>query len=200
MLLSAAPCFAQSMQLGQGHAGDCVGCHGKHDTNRYRFEPGQSRIAFSIDAFGFARVTGEFLAVDGGFRFDPDAPEKGAVVASVRSAEVRTGDALTTAVVRERFFEAEKYPLIAFTGSNVTRTGANTGRIDGKLELLGVLRPMSLDVNFLKLGVHPITDDTVAGFTARTTFKRSDFGMELGLPGIADEVDIAIEVIGKRLD
>jgi polyisoprenoid-binding protein YceI len=197
---AAAPALAQSRMMDQGHVGDCVGCHGKQDANRFRFEAAQTRVAFSLDAFGFSRVTGEFRGVDGGFRFDQGDPEKSGVVASLRPADVRIGDALMTAVVRERFFAADKHPVINFTSHKVTRTGADAGRVDGSLQLMGVTRPVTLDVRFNQAGRHPVTEDMVAGFTARARLKRSDFGMALGLPAIGDDVEITIEVLGKRLE
>jgi polyisoprenoid-binding protein YceI len=50
-----------------------------------------------------------------------------------------------------------------------------------------------------KSGVHPfVADRFVAGFSATAKIKRSDFGMTYGIPGVADDVEIRIEVEGIR--
>ena len=63
----------------------------------------------------------------------------------------------------------------------------------GTLTLLGVSKPVVLDVTFNQAGVSPITKKETVGFSARGSLKRSDFGMNTFLPAIADKVDIIIE-------
>lgn len=43
------------------------------------------------------------------------------------------------------------------------------------------------------MGVSPITQLQTAGFSATTTIKRSDFGIDYGIPGVSDEVKLHIE-------
>jgi polyisoprenoid-binding protein YceI len=184
----------------RGHVGNCVGCHGSAEKNRYRFDLAQSRITFSVDGFGMARIVGRFARLDGGFLFDPRAPTRSSVAVSLRADEARFGDALIEAVARERFFEADRFPVIQFQAKTVERTGPRTARLSGSLTLRGVSRPLSLDVRFNAAGRHPVIGEDVAGFSARGTFRRSDFGMTLGLPGIGDEIELTIDVLGRRLD
>ena len=65
------------------------------------------------------------------------------------------------------------------------------------LTLLGVTKPVTLDVTYNKSGVHPYSKKYVSGFSATGTLNRSDFGMTYGLPGVADEVRLIIEVEGE---
>lgn len=187
--------------LKNGHVGDCAGCHGRRDVNRFAFDKGQSRVIFRIDNFGYATSVGTFRGIDGGFVFDPKNPEKGSVVASVPADDVDTGSVMLNSVLRsERFFDSGRFPAIGFTGSAIRKTGDNTGQIRGKLTIRGVTRPLVLDVLFNKAGPHPVTRKRMAGFSATGSLRRSDFGMTLGLPEIGDEIALEIQAVGRSLD
>jgi polyisoprenoid-binding protein YceI len=78
-------------------------------------------------------------------------------------------------------------------------TGENSAEITGDLTILGVTKPVVLNVVHNKSDVHPfVADRFVAGFSATAKIKRSDFGMTYGIPGVADDVEIRIEVEGIR--
>jgi polyisoprenoid-binding protein YceI len=92
-----------------------------------------------------------------------------------------------------RFFNAPKFPTISFVSKTIAKTGARTGKVTGDLTLLGVTRPVTLDVVYVgdrndpRLGKHKV------GFSARGKVKRSEFGMTFGSAFLGDEVDIMIE-------
>ena len=98
----------------------------------------------------------------------------------------------------EDFFNVEKFPEMTFKSTGVTVTGENTGDVTGDLTLLGVTKPVTLHVTFNKAGKHPMGDKYAAGFSATGTLRRSDFGMDYGLPMVSDEVELRIEVEGVR--
>ena len=72
-------------------------------------------------------------------------------------------------------------------------TGKESAKVYGTLTMHGVSKPVVLDVKLNKLGMSPITNKKTAGFTATTKLKRSDFNIKAYLPGLGDEVEIAIE-------
>ena len=55
-----------------------------------------------------------------------------------------------------------------------------------------------LDVVVNKVGQNPLDKINSAGFSARGTLKRSDFGMKTFLRAIGDEVDLIIEIEAKQ--
>ena len=79
-------------------------------------------------------------------------------------------------------------------------TGEKTADIYGKLELLGVKKEIILKATFNGgyLG-HPRHPHARIGFWATTSFKRSDFNMNYGIPekgsnmGVSDLVNVRIE-------
>jgi polyisoprenoid-binding protein YceI len=70
--------------------------------------------------------------------------------------------------------------------------------VTGKLTLHGVTKPVTLNVVVNKVGQNPLDKIDSAGFSARGTFKRSDFGMKTYLGAIGDDVDLIIEIEAKK--
>jgi polyisoprenoid-binding protein YceI len=182
-----------------GHLGDCRSCHGKSDPNRFMVDPERSRVVFQADNFGFGAVIGEFHRIEGGFSYNSANPDKVFAVATIRANSVDFGDRLLNAVVRERFLNVEKFPDMTFVAKTIQRTGTNVGKISGDFTMLGVTRPVTLDVRFNNVGRHPLTGENSAGFTATGSLKRSDFGETLGLPAIGDQISFEITLLGKNL-
>ncbi len=99
------------------------------------------------------------------------------------------------------FFNAEEFPTIEFVSTGVTKTGDKTGTLAGNLTMLGVTKPVTLDVTFNKVGPHPnpqMAGVEVAGFSASTTVKRSEFGMNTFVPAVGDDIELWIEVEGHN--
>ena len=166
---------------------------------RYVFDTAHTNILFFVSHLGFSRMQGEFKKFDGGFTFDPDTVENSSVAVTIQTASIDTDhDGLNTHLRNADFFDVETFPTMTFTSTEIERTGDNTGRVTGDLTILGVTKPVTLDVTFNKAGTHPINKKWVAGFSATGTVQRSDFGMNYGVPNIGDEVQVVLEVEGFR--
>jgi polyisoprenoid-binding protein YceI len=184
-----------------GHmGGNCAQCHVTSSTRRYEFDPTHSTLVYTIDAYGF-RAVGTFAGIGGGFVFDPADEESASVVASVDLRSLRVQNkALNSLILSDRFLDAEQYPLASFRSTGVAVTGENTMRVDGVLSIRGVEHPEQLEVEVTGTGRHPVTGRQIAGFVARGRFARSDFGLSLGLPAIADEITFTVYAEGNLLD
>jgi polyisoprenoid-binding protein YceI len=131
--------------------------------------------------------------------FDPADWASAAVEVTIPTATVDLDDEKWNEHMRSRdFFHVASYPEMRFRSARVLQTGERAGRVYGDLTLLGVTRPVVIDVTFNKAGVHPKTGAYVAGFSGRTTLRRSEYGMSYGLPFIGDEVEVRLEVEGIR--
>lgn len=96
----------------------------------------------------------------------------------------------------EEFLAASKFPKITFASTSAASTAPGKGTITGNLTLRGVTKPVTWDVTFNGTGKSPLPPmNTIAGFTARTTIKRSDFGSDFMSNGgvVADEVTITVD-------
>lgn len=166
---------------------------------RYDFDKVHTQILFFVDHLGFSKSQGEFHDYSGRFIFDPDDWRDAEVDIRIRTASLDMDDQRWDERLRGKdFFAVDQYPEMRFRSLKVERLGERDGRIQGELSLLGVTRPLSIDFHFNKAAVHPLSRQFVAGFSARASLKRSDFGMKYGLGIIGDEVEIRLEVEGIR--
>ena len=180
-----------------GHmGGNCGSCHVTGSEFRYQLDPASSLVVYSVDAYGLETV-GTFAEIGGGFVYDESDVASGSVIANIRATSVDTqNDALDSLILSERLLSATEFPLLSFQSTSVARTGEDVLRVDGMLTIRGVANPVSLDVRMSRTTVHPMTGRQTAGFVASGHVNRSDYGLTVGLPAIADQVDFTIYAQG----
>ena len=93
----------------------------------------------------------------------------------------------------EDFFNVEKFSEAKFVSKRVEPVNEKQARVHGELTLLGVTKPLTLNVTLNKMGVNPYNKKETVGFTAEGVIKRSQYGMSYGIPGIPDDVELLIE-------
>lgn len=160
----------------------------------FRFDRGHTYINFAIDHFGFSTANGFFTAFDPTITFDPAKPEKTKIELTIDAASINTAWPARDAELKgEHFFNVAQYPTITYKSTKVERTGETTAKLTGSLTLLGVTKPLVLDVKLNKRGPHAFRPSTeVFGFTATGILKRSEFGMTALLPGLSDDVVLTV--------
>lgn len=157
-----------------------------------------STFEFAVRHVVVSTIKGAFSGVTGEIHFDPDAPEKASVQATVDIASLDThSHARDAKILGEGFFEVEKYPTATFTSTSVTPRSDGHFDVMGELMLRGVTREIVFDATFA--GTQGHVDGTPRGaFVALGSIKRADFGFGLGndLPGggktHSDEVQLAM--------
>lgn len=165
----------------------------------YDFDKAHTQILFFVNHLGFSNSQGEFHDYDGHFTFNRGEPEKSKIDVTIKTDSIDMDDEKWDDHMKnEDFFNVEKFPTMTFKSTGIEVTGENTAKITGDLTLLGVTKPVTLDVTHNKSAKHPFGEKFVAGFSAHATLKRSDFGMNYGLPMVGDDVEIRIEVEGVR--
>lgn len=169
------------------------------EQERYLFDKDHTNILFFVSHLGFSMMQGEFHEYDGEFVFDREDPTRSSVEVRIATASVDTDhDELNEHLRSADFFDSENHPTMSFKSTSIERTGENTALITGDFTMLGVTRPVTLDVTFNKADVHPVNKNYIAGFSGGATIKRSDFGMTYGVPAVGDEVKVMLEVEGIR--
>ena len=169
--------------------------------DKYIYDPVHTQIVFSASHLGFSFSQGKFNKFSGGFTFDQEKPEtsQAEIIIDAGSLDMDSAD-WEKHLKSADFFNVEKFPVMNFKSTRVVKTGDKTADVTGDFTLLGVTKPVTLKASFNKAGVHPFKKNYIAGFTLAGTLQRSDFGMTYGLPGISDEVRLAISVEGIRQD
>ncbi len=161
----------------------------------YKIDPAHTAVVFIVNHVGFSNVIGRFNTVGGDVTFDKDAVEKSVVNVTIDTTSVDTNHAKRDEHLRSPdFFNAKEFPKMTFKSTTIEKTGDKTGKLHGDLTMLGVTKPVVLDVTFNKDGVSPASKLETAGFSARGTVKRTEFGMKYGAPAIGDDIQLLIEV------
>ncbi|MCJ2185865.1 YceI family protein [Novosphingobium beihaiensis] len=159
----------------------------------YQIDPSHTSVAGRIDHLGFSTTTIRFAKSAGEFTYDPAHPEDATLSVTVDTKSLSTDwEARDNELKGPMFFNTDKFPTATFTADSLTKLDDNHARVDGELTLLGVTRPVEMDVTLRGTG-KGMMGDTRAGFEAHMTIQRSDFGMKAYVPAVGDKVGLSID-------
>lgn len=171
----------------------------KVDAGSYTIEPEHTRVRFDVSHFGFTKYDGEFRKVSGTLTLDPAKPEAAKVDIAIATNSVQVPNAkLKEELDGAQWFDAAKFPEIAFKSTKVVSTGADTADVTGDFTLHGVTKPLTLKVKFNGAGTNPVNKHYTSGFEAKGTIKRTDFGVKTYAPMIGDMVDLDIDAAFEK--
>jgi polyisoprenoid-binding protein YceI len=160
----------------------------------YVLDKAHGSLIARISHMGFSHYTLRFNRMDAAFDYDPKTPAASQLEVKVEAASIDTGSAdFSKQLAGDGWFDADKYPTIAFSSKSVDLGDGQHGKINGDLTLHGVTRPVSLDVVFNGVGSGLIPGSLRTGFSATAVIKRSDFGMTRYASWVGDEVNLQIE-------
>ncbi len=160
----------------------------------YVIDPTHTYPSFSVNHLGFSLQRGRFNQTQGRLVLDP-AAKTGEVEISIQAASIDTGLAKRDDHLRGAdFFNVAEHPTLRFKGTTLEFQGEQLVAVQGELTLLGVTKPLRLTVSQFYCGLNPLRLKQGCGADAQATLKRSDFGMDYALPGVGDEVQLAIQV------
>ena len=161
--------------------------------DNYAIDSAHTFPNFTINHLGFSTMHGRFNTTKGKLSIDM-AKKTGSVEITIDAASVDTGFKKRDDHLRSAdFFNVNEFPEITFKSTKVSFKGDDKASVDGEITIKGVSKPITLSVDHIKCGVHPMNKKQVCGFNATTTLKRSDFGVKYGIPAIGDEVNITLE-------
>lgn len=175
-------------------------------TGAYTLDKNHAYLTFAIGHNGLSDYTVNFTDFDADLDFNAEDPAASSLSVTINPASVQTNypdlekraewhDELSNDA---KFFNAGEFPEITFNSTSAETTGDDTGVITGDLTLLGVTKPVELNVTYNGTANTPwFGERDLIGFDATATIKRSDFGMTALLPNISDEV--VIEFSGEFL-
>jgi polyisoprenoid-binding protein YceI len=166
----------------------------------YDVDTKETLVRYGVDHMGFSEFWGTFPGATGTLVIDPKAIGATKLDVKVPIFQVETTNReLNGELFSDEFFDAENYPWMKFSSTNVTRTGSRTFKVSGDLTMHNITRPVVLDVTFHGAGNNPFTGkDTFVGFDAKGMVKRSDFGLGKYVPIVSDETTITISAAFKK--
>jgi len=165
------------------------------ESKKYSFESNHSSVMWFANHFGFSNPSGKFTGIEGVINLDEANPAKSSVEATIKIASLNTGlEKFDQHLKSADFLNLDKFATAKFISKKVTLIKKDSAKVEGDLTLVGVTKPVVLDVKFNKSAVSPITQKATVGFSATATLKRSEFGINYAIPGVSDEVKLLIEV------
>lgn len=175
----------------------------------YKIDPTHASVTWRVSHFGLSNYTARFKEIDAMLEFHPEDPSATKISATINPlsveadypADYKAGHAdspynsWNEDLGRSpNWLNADQFPQITFTSTQITPETAKTGKVTGDLTFLGVTKPVTLDVTYNGVANFPWAPEAdKIGFSARTVLKRSDFGSTAYAPNIGDEVEVIIE-------
>ena len=169
---------------------------------RYEFDPVHTRVMMAIDHAGFSKAIGTVSGSEGSLLFDADDWSSAKLEVTVPMQRLDMGDSgWTASVFAPRFLDVKRYPQARFVSTRVERREGNRGTLCGELTLHGTTRPLCMALVLNRIARYPLPPfRRTAGFSARASLKRSDFGMTSWRSLVGDEVELRIEAELVRRD
>ena len=155
-----------------------------------------SEVDFSILHMSLSHVHGHFGGIGGTIVWNDADITKSAVNITIDVSTVDTGNSGRDSDLKSgNYFDIAQYPTATFISTSITKTAKGL-TVNGNLTLHGVTKPVTLDVEGPSGPVSGMDHKPHAGFSATTTFKRSDFDIAPKMPTtmVGDEVQLQIEV------
>jgi len=152
-----------------------------------------SQLGFTVTHLGIADVSGVFNDFDVTVTSSkPDFSDAVfALTAKVASIDTRV-EARNNHLKSADFFDVEKYPTMEFKSTSIKKAGKNKYKLSGDFTLLGVTKPVTLDLSYKGTVENPMSKKPTAGFQVTGVINRSDFnlGSKFPAPMISNEVRI----------
>ena len=156
----------------------------------WKIDPSQTHVRFWVDAIGWPRTTGEFKSFEGRIEIDFDRPSRSRVDFRVAAKSVDVNSATLDDYLRsEVFLNVARFPSMGFVSTSVEKRDEHLARVTGDLTMLGVTRPISLDVEVAR---ELAATKQRVGFKATGVINRLDFGMNSGYPLISDAIHLTV--------
>lgn len=172
----------------------------------YQLDPNHTTVTVRAKHFGLSNYALRLNGVTGALNLNADDPALSAVEATVATTTLDTpyaGDRDFDAELQNsEWLDSAQFPTATFRSTAVERTGPNAARVTGDLTIRSVTHPITLDVRYnASHASHPLGfPGALIGFSARGTFLRSQYGLNVLQPsapdasdGVADEVELLIE-------
>lgn len=160
----------------------------------YQIDPGHTQIHWEVVHLGTSTLRARFDRIEGSIAFDAAAKTIDLGI-KVDTASVSSGAAGFDKILRgNSLFAVEEHPAAWFVAKRATFEGEVPRQVHGEITLRGVNQALTLTATRWRCGLNPLFGREVCGGDFEAQLKRSDFGMTLALPLVADAITLRIAV------
>jgi polyisoprenoid-binding protein YceI len=163
---------------------------------RYEFDQRRTEVRF-VYKMALSTQRGRFTKVSGTLDYNPAAPEKSKVSASIAVASLSTDETFVESELKgAAFFNAKVSPVIAFRSLAVKPRSPNVADVSGEITINGITKPVTLKVSLAPHDDPTLKHDAGAHkFVAKTRIQRSAFNMTKYRTWVDDEIELEIDAI-----
>ena len=166
----------------------------------YKLDKTHASIIWQVSHLGLSDYTARFADFDAKIEFDSKNPGKSQIEAEINSFSIKTEypypekKDFDKKLQGKKWFNSDKFPKIIFKSKEVKLIDDKKGLMIGDLTFLGITKEVKFDFIFNgAMKKQPFTKKPTLGFKAMTSINRSDWGMDIYIPNIADEVKIMFD-------
>lgn len=164
----------------------------------YVIDPAHSFTNFEVGHLGITAIRGRFNKTTGKITLDR-AAGSGSIEAEIDASSVNTGHDRRDELLRtESYFNTARFPTITYRSNKLQFKGDTLVGADGELTMLGVTRPVKLDITSFKCITHPVNKREICGAIAQGVLQRADFGMTQVSRSVSEDVRIFIGIEGMK--
>lgn len=165
----------------------------------WNIDTAHSQIGFAVRHMMISTVRGKFSKFDADVQAELANVSQARVTARIEAASIDTGDEKRDGHLRSAdFLDAEKYPTIEFTSSQVSQQGSEL-TVQGLLKIRGQEHPITLQGEMVGPGKDP-WGNTKLGFSLSGDIDREQWGLawnqalEAGGVLVAKKVKLELEI------
>ncbi len=160
----------------------------------YTLDPQHTQVLWEVRHFGTSTSRGRITDIDGSITLDRKA---GLAEVSMRigTASINTGvKPLDTILRGEYYFASAEHPSAYFVASRVRLDEGAVREVRGEFSLRNTSLPLTLRALSFTCRPHPTLPRELCGGDFEAELRRSDYGITHGLPFVADQVRLLIQV------
>jgi polyisoprenoid-binding protein YceI len=167
----------------------------------WSIDPTHSSVHFKIRYMAIAWVRGEFRVSLGKLNWNETNIEDSRVEVDIDPSSVYSSEPKRDQHLRNAdFLDVERFPLIHFQSTRISRLSRDTALVAGDLTMHGICRPVELRVSEISAATRDPKGNIILAASATAKVNRKDFGLtwntvlETGGLLVGDEILIDIDV------
>ncbi|MFF4831586.1 YceI family protein [Streptomyces sp. NPDC001315] len=169
-------------------------------TGEYTIDPAHSTFAFVARHAMVTNVKGKFNDFTGSLYLDGSDPAKSTATIDITMDSVDTGSADRDGHLKSSdFFRTDEFPTMTFRSTKAEALGGDDYRITGDLNILGVTKPLTIDLEFNGSAKDPFGNERL-GFEGKAEILRSEWGLtwnaalETGGVLVSDKIKLNFDI------
>lgn len=161
----------------------------------YELDETHAYLSFSYSHMGLSNPQLHFGKFAAQLELDGNNMENSTVSIEIDPASIDTGLPEFDEELRgDNFFDVNRFPTMTFQSKAYREMSENTGQLSGDLTVMGITRPVTLDVTINSAAMNRMVRKEMIGFSANGTIRRSDFGLTAYDQFVSDELQLNIQV------